>query len=59
MSKIKNLTMQIEEFCDGYFYGGEIDFTIEEVSEDVEKYFGSADAGKYAKNYIEKTLKDL
>ena len=59
MSKVKNLIMQIEEFCDGYFYGCEADFTTEEVSEDVEKYFGSVDAGKYAKNYIEKTLKDL
>jgi hypothetical protein len=59
MSKVKNLTMQIEEFCDGYFYGGEVDFTIEEVCEDVEKYFSSVDAGKYAKNYIQRTQRDF
>ena len=37
MGKMKNYMMDIEEFCDGYFYGeGEVDFTAEEVSEDAE-----------------------
>jgi len=51
MSKMKNYMMDIEEFCDGYFYGeGEVDFTVEEVSEDAEKFFHSKMAGDYAKS---------
>ena len=48
--------MKIEEFCDGYFYGGDSEFTVEEVAEDAAKFFVSVEAGKYAKQYIEKTL---
>ena len=57
MSKMKNYMMDIEEFCDGYFYGeGEVDFTVEEVSEDAEKFFHSKMAGDYAKSYVTKIL---
>ena len=56
MSKMKNWMMEIEEFCDGYFYGGDSEFTVEEVSEFAEKVFCSVEAGKYAQEYIEKTL---
>ena len=30
MGKMKNFMMDIEEFCDGYFYGGDSEFTIDE-----------------------------
>ena len=54
MSKMKNYMMDVEEFCDGYFYGcvqsGEV--TIDEVIEDVGMYFKSNEATKYAKRYI-------
>ena len=40
MSKMKNYMMDIEEFCDGYFYGGDSEFTIDEVAADADKYFG-------------------
>ena len=56
MAKVKNYMMEIEEFCDGYFYGGDSEFTVEEVAEDATKFFVSVEAGKYAKQYIEKTL---
>ena len=50
--------MKIEEFCDDYLYGDDY-FTAEEVSEDAKKFFGSDDAGKYAENYIKKTLRNI
>ena len=56
MSKVKNLIMDIEDFCNGYFYGGDVDFTIDEVVADVGMYFRSIDAEKYAKKYLKKTL---
>ena len=41
MSKMKNYMMDIEEFCDGYFYGGvDSEFTIDEVAADVISIFG-------------------
>ena len=30
MSNMKNYMMDVEEFCDGYFYGGDSEFTIDE-----------------------------
>jgi hypothetical protein len=55
--------MDIEEFCDGYFYGGDIydvDFTIDEVVEDVGMYFKyDTMAKEYAKEYLTKTLGDI
>ena len=57
MGKMKNYMMDIEEFCDGYFYGGEVDFTIDEVVEDVGMYFKyDTMAKEYAKEYLTKTL---
>ena len=64
MGKVKNGAMDIEEFCNGYFYAGadqpfvldEDDFTIDEVVEDVQMYFKSNAAAKYAKEYLEKTF---
>ena len=54
MSKMKNYMMDIEEFCDGYFYGGDVDtdFTIDEVVEDVGMYFKSDTAKIYARQYL-------
>ena len=57
MSKMKNYMMDVEEFCDGYFYGaGSNDFSIEEVSEDAKKYFGTSMAKDHAIAYLTKTL---
>ena len=64
MGKMKDLVMQIEEFCDGYFYAGsdqpmvldEDDFTIDEVVEDVQEYFKSEEAARYAREYIKRTV---
>ena len=63
MSKMKNWMMDIQEFCDGYFYGvetctiwGEADFTIDEVVEDVGRKFRSLEAKSYAKRYLEKSF---
>ena len=55
MSRIKSLIMEIEEFCDWYINS---ESTVEEVSEDAEKFFGTTMAGQYAKKYIERTLRD-
>ena len=52
--------MDVEEFCDGYFYGaGPNDFSIEEVSEDVKKYFGTSMAKDHAIAYLTKTLGEI
>ena len=52
MSNMKNFMMDVEEFCDGYSYEGMKDFTVDEVIEDVEMYFKSSEAMKYAKQYL-------
>ena len=52
MSKMNNWMMDIEDFCNGYSYGGMNDFTIDEVVEDVGMYFKSNEATKYAKQYL-------
>ena len=59
MSKMKNYMMDIEEFCDGYFYGGDSEFTVEEVADDAAKWFGSAEAGNHAEKYLIKTLGEM
>ena len=59
MGKVKNWMMDIEEFCDGYFYGGDVDFTIDEVVEDVGMYFRSTLAKDYARGYLIKTLGEM
>ena len=57
MAKMKNYLMDIEDFCNGYFYGGESEFTIDEVVEDVGMYFKYDNAAKvYAKEYLTKML---
>ena len=56
MSKMKNFMMDIEDFCDGYFYGGDSEFTTEEVVADVSMYFKSTEATKYAKKYLTEQL---
>ena len=56
MSKMKNWMMDIEDFCNGYSYGGMNDFTVDEVVEDVGMYFKSGEAVKYARRYMKKQL---
>ena len=66
MGRVKDWMMDIEDFCNGYFYdnhsdGNSIimedeDFTIEEVIEDVGMYFKSNEAKNYARKYLEKTF---
>ena len=56
MSEMKNFMMDVEEFCDGYFYGGMKDFTVGEVVEDVEMFFKSNEATKHAKRYLTEKL---
>ena len=55
MSEMKNYMMDIEEFCDGYFFGGDSEYEIEEVAEDAKKFFGSSMAKDYAIVYLTKT----
>lgn len=54
MSNMKNWMMEIEAFCNGYFFGGPIpnDYNIDEVIEDVGMYFKSNEATEYAKRYL-------
>jgi hypothetical protein len=59
MTKIKNYIMDIEDFCDGYSYGGMNDFTIDEVVEDVSMYFKSYDATKYARQYLTEQMGEI
>jgi|TARA_R110001583_G_scaffold168030_1_gene320843 hypothetical protein len=56
MGKMNNWMMDIEDFCNGYFYGGPSEFTIDEVVEDVGMYFKSGEAVKYARRYMKKQL---
>jgi|TARA_R110000787_G_scaffold84607_3_gene181204 hypothetical protein len=55
---MKNWMMDIEEFCDGYFFDAPIpnDFGVDEVVEDVRMYFKSNEATKYAKQYLTEQL---
>ena len=56
MSKMKNWMMDIEDFCNGYFYGGPSEFTVDGVVEDVGMYFKSKEASNYAKRYLTEQL---
>ena len=58
MSKIMNWMTSVEDFVNGYSYGGMDDFTVDEVVEDVGMYFKSGEAVKYARRYMEKQLGD-
>ena len=65
MGKMKNLIMDVEDCCNGYFYGGDSEFTIDEVVEDVGMYFTMTQPGmgdvakKYAEQYLIKTLGEI
>ena len=59
MSKINNWVMDIEDFCNGYFYGGPSEFTVDEVVEDVGMYFKSNEASNYAKRYLTEQLGEM
>ena len=61
MSKMKNYMMDIEEFCDGYvdWAWGPNDFSIEEISEDAKKHFGTSMAKDHAVAYLTKTLGEI
>ena len=54
MAKVKNWMMDIEEFCDDFFYGGDSEYEVEEIADLAESKFGSG-AGNNAQEYIEKT----
>ena len=56
---MKNWMMDIQEFCDGYFYGGDSEYTIEEVVEDAGMYFQSNVAKNYAQQYITEQLGEM
>ena len=61
MSKMNNWMMDIEDFCDGYFFDAPIpnDFTVDEVVEDVGMYFKSNEASNYAKRYLTEQLGEM
>ena len=58
MAKVKNWMMDIEEFCDDFFYGGDSEYEVGEVADLAESQFGSG-AGDYAQEYIETTLGEM
>ena len=51
--------MDIEEFCNGYFYGGEADFTVDEVVEDAGMYFKTDTAKIYARQCLTEQLGEM
>ncbi len=53
MSKMKNYMMDIEEFCDGYAFGGD-EYDFDEVAAAVDKTFRSTMAGDYAMDYLKR-----
>ena len=53
MSKMKNYMMDIEEFCNGYGYGGD-EYDFDEVAAAASKTFLSTMAGDYAKDYLKR-----
>ena len=61
MSKMKNYMMDIEEFCDGYYNESNLatEYTIEEISENAKKYFGTSIAKDYATAYLTKILGEI
>ena len=58
MSKIMNWMMSVEDFVNGYSYGGMNDFTVDEIIEDVGTYFKSGEAVKYARRYMKKQMEE-
>ena len=59
MGRVKDWMMDIEEFCDGYFYGGPSEFTVDEVVEDVGMYFRSKEASNYPKRNLTEQLGEM
>ena len=53
MSKMKNYMMDIEEFCDGYGFGGD-EYDFDEVAAAADQFFRSTMAGDYAKDYLKR-----
>jgi hypothetical protein len=61
MSKMKNYMMDVEDFCNGYFFDAPVpnDFSIDEVIEDVGMYFKSDVATRYARQYLTTQLDEI
>jgi len=60
MSKMKNFMMDVEEFCEGYFYVVESgDSTIDEIVLAADNMFRSTTAGDYAREYIVTQLGEI
>jgi hypothetical protein len=59
MSKMKNWMMDIQEFCDGYFYDSDSECTVEQVVEGAGIYFQSNVAKNYARQYITEQLGEM
>ena len=61
MSKMKNYMMDVEEFCNGYFYPdlGLTDFTIDEVVDDAGAYFKTILAKDYARQYLTEQMGEI
>ena len=51
MSNIKNYMLDVEEFCDGYAFGGD-EHCIDEAAAAADKAFRSTMAGNYARDYL-------
>jgi hypothetical protein len=51
MSNMKNYIMDVEEFCDGYAFGGD-EHCIDEVAAAADNAFQSTMAGDYARDYL-------
>ena len=51
MSNIKNYMLDVEEFCDGYAFGGD-EHCIDEVAAAADDAFRSTMAGDYARDYL-------
>ena len=58
MSKMKNYMMDVEEFCDEYFFGGN-ELNVDEVAAAADKTFRSTMAGDYARQYLETQLGEM
>ena len=58
MSKMKNYMMDVEEFCDDYFFGGN-ELTVDEVAAAADKTFRSTMAGDHARKYLETRLGEM
>ena len=58
MGKMKNWMMDIEEFCDDYFFGGN-ELTVDEVVHAADVKFRSTMAGDHARKYLETQLGEM